>query len=258
MDDVLDKKQVDSHLILVLIRHLGHTSKESVVVVLVIKFFAVVGEIQLEWRIRDDEIKLPQTPPLVFVERMQNGIALDDIRDRMNQVVENQVEAQQAGRFLGNILREYRAAVLADRVGEIHEQRAGAGRGIVTTDIFRGLGDEASRHDFGHGVGRVVLGILAAAVLVVVLDQVLEQSGEEVEFFGEDVLEREVDHLVDDGARELVIFRCDEFSDGIKEHDFLAVLSFDRKDFRIQRGNGEQCSVNSRGELFLVLFGVQR
>jgi hypothetical protein len=41
---------------------------------------------------------------------------------------------------------------------------------------------QAGGHDLGHGVGRVVLGVFAAAVLVVVLDQVFEERGVEVEF----------------------------------------------------------------------------
>ena len=65
--------------------------------------------------------------------------------------------------------------------------------GIVTGDVFAPrLRHEAGGHDLGHGVGRVILGVFAAAVLVVVLDQVFEEGGVEVEFLDKDPLEAEV------------------------------------------------------------------
>ena len=61
------------------------------------------------------------------VEGVEDGVALDDVRDGVDEVVQDEVEPQQAGRLLGNVLGEDGAAVLADGVGEIHQQRAGTG-----------------------------------------------------------------------------------------------------------------------------------
>ena len=53
---------------------------------------------------------------------------------------------------------------------------------------------------------RVIFRVFAAAVLVVVLDEVLKQCGVKVVFFVEDALEAEIAQLVDDGAAKGVAF----------------------------------------------------
>jgi hypothetical protein len=135
---------------------------------------------------------------------VEHGVALDDVGDGVHQVVQDQVQAQQAGGFLRNVLRVDAAALLADGMGDVHQQRAGAGRWVVAAHIadfaphrFR---HEDGGHDLGDGVRGVVLGVFAAAVLVVVLDQVFKQRGVEVVFLVEDALKAEVAQLVDDGA----------------------------------------------------------
>ena len=106
-------------------------------------------------------------------------------------------------------------------------------------------------------MGRVILGVFAAAVLVVVLDEVFEEGGEEIELFGEDVLEGEVDDLVDDGAGEFVALGGDVFGDGIEEHDFFAILGFHGEDVGIEGGDGEQGGIEGFREVVLVLAGVK-
>jgi len=87
---------------------------------------------------------------------MEHGVALDDVGDGVNQVVQNQIQAQQAGGFLRDVLRKNGAALLADGVGEVHQECAGTGRGIVAAHVthFAALGfrHEDGRHDLGHGV----------------------------------------------------------------------------------------------------------
>lgn len=239
VDDVLDEEQVDGHFVLVLVRHLGDAGEEALAVRLGIEFLAVVGEIELEGWIGDDDIELAQGAALVLVVGMEDGVALDDLGDGVDEVIEDEIEAQQAGGFLRDVLGKDGAAILADGVGHGHEQSAGACGGVVASDVFHGAGDEAGGHDFRDGVGGVVFGVLAAAVFVVVLDEILEEGGEEVEFFREDVLEREVHDFVDDGAGELISLRGDELGDGIEEGDFLAVFGFHGEDFGIERGDGK-------------------
>ena len=150
------------------------------------------------------------------------------------------------------------AAVLADFVGEAHQERAGAAGRIVATDVFHGPGDEAGGHDLGHGVRGVILGVFAAAVFVVVLDEVFKKGGEEVELFRENLLEAEVDELVDEGAGELVALVGDVFGDGIEERLLLAIVGHDGEDLGVQRGDGEQGGIEGFGEVVLVLAGVER
>jgi hypothetical protein len=191
------------------------------------------------------------------VERVLDGVALDDLRDGVDEVVEDEVEPQQAGGFLGDVLREDGAAVFPDGVRHVHEQGAGTGGGIVAGDVSHRPGDEAAGHDLRDGVGRVILGVFAAAVLVVVLDEVFEEGGEEVELFGEDALEGEVDDLVDDGTGELVALGGDVFGEGIEERDFFAVLGFHGEDIGIERGDGEEGGVQGFREVRLVLPAVE-
>ena len=58
--DVLDKEQVDRHLVFAFGRDFGNTRKETLVVGFGIQVVAEVAEIQLEGRVRDDVIELLQ------------------------------------------------------------------------------------------------------------------------------------------------------------------------------------------------------
>ena len=60
MDDVLKEEKIDSHPILFLSEHLRNSGKEALLVSLAVELVAKVGEIQLERRIGDDEVELPQ------------------------------------------------------------------------------------------------------------------------------------------------------------------------------------------------------
>ncbi len=77
----------------------------------------------------------------------------------------------------------------------------------------------------------VVLGVFAAAVAVVVLDQVFEDRGVEVEFLIEDALEAEFHQLVDDGAAEVVAFGVvgDVVAEAVEQHHLGAAVGFDRE-----------------------------
>lgn len=56
-DDVLEEKQMDRHLVFVLVRNLWHPGEKAGAVVLGIEFVAVIGEIQHEGWIRDDAVE---------------------------------------------------------------------------------------------------------------------------------------------------------------------------------------------------------
>ena len=53
---------------------------------------------------------------------------------------------------------------------------------------------------------RVVLGVFAAGVAVIVLDQVFKDGGVEVEFLRENTLEAKLHQLVNNGAAESIAF----------------------------------------------------
>ena len=93
-------------------------------------------------------------------------------------------------------------------MGQIHQQSAGTCRGVIAAHAFdlatHALWHKDCRHDLGYGVRGVVLGVLAATVFVVVLDQVFKERRIEVIFLGKDALEAELYQRVDDGAAEIV------------------------------------------------------
>ena len=60
MDYVLKEEEVDSHLVLILFGDVRYAGKEALLVSLAVELVAEVGEIQLERRIGDDEVELPQ------------------------------------------------------------------------------------------------------------------------------------------------------------------------------------------------------
>ena len=106
---------------------------------------------------------------------------------------------------------------------------------------------------------RVVFGVFAAAVLVVVLDQVFEDRGVEVELLGEDVLEAEFHQLVDDGAAEVVALGIvgDVFADPVEQGDLGAAVGLDREDVVVADGDVAQGVVEQLGEIRRVLAAEQ-
>ena len=105
----------------------------------------------------------------------------------------------------------------------------------------------------------VVLGVLAAAVFVVILDQVLEKRGVEVVLLGEDALEAEIHQGVDDGTAKIVAFGLigDVFTQPVKESDFGPAIGFDGKDIVVGDGDVAQGIVEELGELWSVLIPEQ-
>ena len=84
---MLDEEQVDGHLVLVLVRDLGDAGEEAGVVGRGVELVAEVGEIQLEGWIGDDAVEFFQSSLGVLVEGMEDGVALDDVWDGVDEVV---------------------------------------------------------------------------------------------------------------------------------------------------------------------------
>ncbi|MNR41597.1 hypothetical protein D3C85_1600000 [compost metagenome] len=109
-----------------------------------------------------------------------------------------------------DVLRIDAAALLADGMGDVHQQGAGAGGRVVAAHVpdfaAHTLRHQDGGHDLGHGMRGIVLGVFTAAVIVVIFDQVFEKRGVEVVLLGEDALEAELHQLVDQCAAKIVAF----------------------------------------------------
>ena len=108
--------------------------------------------------------------------RRQNRIALNHIIQRMHQIVQNQIQLQKIGRVLRNILCINHAFVFADGMGNVHQQRSRTSRRVVNVHAAdlpaHLLRHQNIRHNPRHRVRRVVFGIFAAGIAVVVFNQV--------------------------------------------------------------------------------------
>ena len=96
VDDVLDEEEVDGHLVLVLVGDFGDAGKEARVVGLGVELAANVGEVEFEGRIGDDVVELSQGGA-VFVVGLEDGVALDDVGDGVDEVIEDEIEPEEAG-----------------------------------------------------------------------------------------------------------------------------------------------------------------
>ena len=82
--------------------------------------------------------------------------------------------------------------LFTDGVGNIHEQRARSRAGVVHLYAPYGPDYHNGGHDAGHGVRRVVFGVLAAAVAVVIFNEVFENGREEIKLLFKDPLKAEI------------------------------------------------------------------
>ena len=162
-----------------------------------------------------------------------------------------------------NVLGVNAATAFADGMGHVHQQRAGTGGRVVTTDVFDvalpGFGHQNFGHDPGHRMRREVFGVLAAAVAVVVLDQVFEEGGVEVEFLGKDALEAELHQFVDNGATEVIAFGIvgNIVAEPVEQHHLGSAVGFDREHVVVADGNVHQGVVEQFGEIRRVLLAEQ-
>ena len=140
--------------------------------------------------------------------RRQNRIALNHIIQRMHQIVQNQIQPQKIGRFLRNILRINHTFIFTDGMGDVHQQRSRTGRRVVNVHAAdlpaHLLWHQNIRHNPRHRVRRVVFGVFAARIAVVVFNQVLKNRGEKIEFLGKNRLETETRQFGNQRAAKIV------------------------------------------------------
>lgn len=76
----------------------------------------------LNYQIIPNYPKLALALPLILlVIGLEDRVTLDDIGDRVNKIVQYEIETEQARRFLRNVLRVDGAAMLTDGVSKIHQ-----------------------------------------------------------------------------------------------------------------------------------------
>ena len=187
-----------------------------------VQFVPEITKIHLERWIGDNVVKLHQGFAILVIG-MQQGVALNDVLDGMHQIVQDQVKPQQTGRFLRNVLGENGTAVFTNGMGNVHQQGARTGGGIVTGDVFNFallcFRHQNGGHNLGDRMRRVILGVFAAAVFVVVFNQVLKQGGVKVVFLIEDALKAEFNQFIDDRPAKSIAFGGvgDEFTHPVKQ-----------------------------------------
>ena len=129
----------------------------------------------------------------------QNRIAVNHIIQRMHQIVQNQIQPQKIGRFLRNILRINHAFVFADGMGNVHQQRSRTSRRVINVHAAdlpaHLLRHQNIRHNPRHRVRRVVFGIFAAGIAVVVFNQVFKNRSKKIEFLRKNRLETKTRQL---------------------------------------------------------------
>ena len=126
----------------------------------------------------------------------------------MHQIVQNQIQPQKIGRFLRNILSINHTFVFTDGMGDIHQQRSRTGRRVVNVHaadlpahIFR---HQNIRHNPRHCVRRVVFGVFAAGIAVVVFNQVFKNRGEKIKFLRKNRLETKTRQLRNQREAEII------------------------------------------------------
>lgn len=256
---MLDEQLVNGHGIFLLGRDRRDAGKKAFLVGVAGQCFAVVAEIGLKRRIGNHVIELRQVGLfIVHVKRKSERISLDHVVQRMDKVVQDQVQPEELRRLLRDILGIEAALLLADLVGQRQQQTARTGRGIIEGDALHRLRRQDAGHDLGHGRRGVVLGILPA-VFVVVFNKVLENGGEEIVLLGEHGLETEGHQLVDNGlakGRFLPLLN-DVLRDGIEQADLLGIDGGHGEEPDVQVGDLDQGVVEQVGKAVFVLLVEQ-
>ena len=241
-----------------LLRRVGNTGPEADRVLC--DGLAFLREVELERRIGDAEVERAERAVWIAVAGLQEGIALHHVLDRRREIVQDQVQAEHLRGLLRDVLRVDGASVLTDLMRKSHEERSGAGGRIVAGHAAKILvpTDKKPRHDLRNRARRVVFRILAAAVLVIVLDQMLEHRGEEVVLLGEHRLEvrLRIGDVAHEGAGELVAFRgvVDRPGDErvVEDGDLRLGVRGDGEDVGVEGGDLAQGRIEEDGEIALL------
>ena len=102
--------------------------------------------------------------------------------ERVAHAVEYQVQHHHRRRLVADVLCVNRTVLLANSMSQGNNQCTRTCRGVIAGNalhIFRWVNKQFC-HDGGNGMGRVVFCIVASAIGIVILDEILEYGGEEI------------------------------------------------------------------------------
>ncbi len=127
--------------------------------------------------------------------------------------------------------------------------------------IFRRINKQLS-HDSCNGVRRVVFGIVAATIGIVILDKVFKYGGEEVITSFKSILKRETCHIANQRTAKGILLVCsarNHIRDRLHNGNSGFVLIEDVEDVGVFACYAFQCRVEQFRKLILILpFGKER
>ena len=232
---MLNEQQIDCHTVFILFRDIRHTGKEAFLVFLTCQFGLVIAEIHVEGRIGNDIVKLRQTIFLgVQMTRGNQRVIMHYVAQRVDKVIENQIQPQKLVGFGGDILRENSAVILADLVRQSQHQRTGTGSRVIYGDIADIALHHDLRDDICDGMGRIVFGVFAE-ILVVVLNQILKDLSKEIVLLLKHIGKAELHQLVDDGPAEQRLLGAFNhiLRNGVEQTDFFLTAGLHGEDVQI-------------------------
>lgn len=125
-----------------------------------------VREVHVKRRIADNIVKRGKPVAFgVFVIRPQQSIVMYDIGQRVDEIIENQVQAQELVGLLGDVLGIDGAVAFADFVGQRQHQCARACGWVIHRHILCAVRYHDFRNDAGDGMWRIVFGVLTEILI---------------------------------------------------------------------------------------------
>ena len=156
------------------------------------------------------------------------------IAERVNQIIKNQVQTKELVGLRRNVLGVNGAVVFTNLVSQSQYQRTGASRRVIDGSI----GHFSMHHNTGNDICNSVRGVvfrILTKILVVVLNQILKNLGEEVVFLLKNFCKAKLHQLINDGTakgRFLCRFN-DILGDWLKELNFFLAAGLDGKDVQV-------------------------
>ena len=252
---MLDKQQIDCHFFYVLFGNTRHSCEKTLLVIISCQCIPTVREVHVKRRIADNIVKRGKPVAFgVFVIRPQQSIVMYDIGQRVDEIIENQVQAQELVGLLGDVLGIDGAVAFADFVGQRQHQCARACGWVIHRHILCAVRYHDFRNDAGDGMWRIVFGVLTE-ILIVVLDQILEYLSKEIVLLLKHTIEAAFSNLVDDSTAEIVLLLSlnHMLGDTAEQAHLGLAASPDRKDVDVVCSNIQQCIIKEHMKIFFIL-----
>ena len=255
IDDMLQEHQINRHLILVLVGNVRDARPKAFLIIIASQCIPAVREVHVKRRIADNIVKRGKPVAFgVFVIRPQQSIVMYDIGQRVDEIIENQVQAQELVGLLGDVLGIDGAVAFADFVGQCQHQCARACGWVIHRHILCAVRYHDFCNDAGDGMWRIVFGVLTE-ILIVVLNQILEYLSKEIVLLLKHTIEAAFSNLVDDSTAEIVLLLSlnHMLGDTAEQAHLGLAASPDRKDVDVVCSNIQQCIIKDHMKIFFIL-----